>query len=101
MRAMSAILIGLLLGGCSKELELTAEDADIAWDCGGTVLGYASKDSGYESGSGANENDSDVTLWVINPSRGPVVIKLHTTAHAFSTWDAEVNGKPCRRKVLD
>jgi hypothetical protein len=88
----------------SGQFEGLSNDPNYSSDvpvCGGTVLGYASKDSGYESGSGANENDSDVTLWVINPPRGPVVIKLHTTAHAFSTWDAEVNGKPCRRKVLD
>jgi hypothetical protein len=97
-KAISTILAtGLLLGGC-KEPDI-AWNPEIAWDCGGTVIGFADADSGFESGTGGG-NDSDLTVWVVNPPPGSLVLKIHTTAHAFSTWHAELNGEPCTRKPL-
>jgi hypothetical protein len=68
--------------------------ANTAWRCGETAVGYASADSGYASGS-SGINDEDVTIIIRNPPPKEFVLELHTTAHAFSTWHAKLNGKWC------
>jgi hypothetical protein len=70
MRKAIAVLAAGLLSACGQPYSIEGDEPDIAWDCGGTLLGYASKDSGFESGSGA-ENDEDVTLWVSPLLRPP------------------------------
>jgi hypothetical protein len=77
--------------------------ADIAWNCGGTIIGYADKDLGPSTaGSGPDGkpigNDDLTTIWVVNPPRDGFVFKLYSTPHAYSTWSAELNGEPCKRK---
>jgi hypothetical protein len=67
---------------------------EIAWRCGETTIGWANEDSGYESGSGG-ANDEDNTIVVRNAPRGTFVLVFHTTAHAFSTWGAKLDGKWC------
>lgn len=69
---------------------------EIVWKCGETIIGWANEDSGYESGSGA-ANDEDNTIVVRNAPRGTFVLVFHTTAHAFSTWGAKLDGKWCDR----
>ena len=79
--------------------------AHIAWDCGGTIIGYASEDLGPSTaGVGPDGkpigNDDLATIWIVNPPRERFVFKQYSTPHALSTWRAELNGKPCSRKSL-
>jgi uncharacterized protein YraI len=80
--------------------------ADIAWNCGGTIIGYADKDLGPSTaGRGPDGkpigNDDLTTIWVVNPPRDGFVFKLYSTPHAYATWRAELNGEPCKRQAAD
>jgi hypothetical protein len=71
---------------------------DIAWRCGETEVAWTEEDSGYSSGS-SGINDSDTVIDIRNPPPRRFVLRFHTTAHAYSTWAAEMDGKPCDRIV--
>jgi hypothetical protein len=80
-------------------------DADIAWNCGGTIVGYVDQDLGpSKAGVGPDGkpigNDDQTTIWVVNPPRARFVFKQKSTPHAMSTWSAELNGKPCDRQPV-
>jgi hypothetical protein len=75
----------------------------IAWNCGGTIVRYVDQDLGPSTaGRGPDGkpigNDDLATIWVVNPPREGFVFKQHSTPHAYSTWSAELNGKPCDRQ---
>jgi uncharacterized protein YraI len=61
--------------------------ADIAWNCGGTIIGYANEDLGPSAGRGPDGkpigNDDLTTIWVANPPREGFVFKQHSTPHAY------------------
>jgi hypothetical protein len=80
-----------------KEPDIAWKKPDIAWRCGKTIVGWTQEDSGYSSGS-SGINDDDLAIIVLNPPPKKFVLKFHTTAHAYSTWAAETDGKPCDRE---
>jgi hypothetical protein len=79
--------------------------ADIAWNCGGTIIGYRDQDLGPSTaGSGPDGkpigNDDLTTIWVVNPPRERFVFKQYSTPHAYGSWGAELNGEPCKRQYV-
>jgi hypothetical protein len=79
---------------------------DISWNCGGTIVNYADEDLGPSTaGVGPDGkpigNDERMTLWVVKPPADGFVFTLHSTPHAYATWRAELNGKPCERQAAD
>ena len=88
---------------CPESTQKGIGAADIAWNCGGTIIGYADEDLGPSTaGSGPDGkpigNDVLTTIWVVNPPRERFVFKQISTPHAYSTWRTELNGKPCERR---
>jgi hypothetical protein len=91
-------LAAALLSGCNEP--------DIAWNCGQTIIGYADQDlgpsvAGSDMQGNPIGNDSLTILWVVKPPAEGFVFKLHSTPHAYATWRAELNGKPCERRPMD
>jgi hypothetical protein len=80
---------------------------EIAWKCGKTIIGYASKDTGKESGSGYGQLVSDVQDTIVIDDLpqlrfpGRIVLMIHSTAHAYSTWGVKLNGEWCERVDQD
>ena len=97
-RNIALVLAAALLSGC--------KEPEIAWNCGGTIIGYAYEDLGPSTAGWGPDgkpigNDEETTIWVANPPREGFVFKQKSTPHAFATWSAELNGKPCERQPLE
>jgi hypothetical protein len=61
-------------------------EADNAWNCGETIIGYANQDLGPSTaGVGPDGkpigNDDLTTIWVVNPPREGFVFKQYSTPH--------------------
>jgi len=84
------------------------DGAGIGWNCDGTIVAIIEEDLGpTKRGADAHgnpiEGDNDIltTVWVTNPPRGsPFLFKQYAVPmHAYGAWSAELNGKPCTRKI--
>jgi hypothetical protein len=80
-----------------------AWDPSISWNCGGTIIGFAGETLGPSvAGSDMQGNpvgdDELTTIWVVNPPER-FVFKQYSTPHAYASWAAELNGKPCKRRA--
>jgi len=76
------------------------EGIDIAWKCDGIYIALIENElQGVSRGGTYIENDVERTVWIYNPPRlppgTPLVFKQYETAHPYSTWGAELNGKSC------
>jgi uncharacterized protein YraI len=88
-----------------KFLDCSLDENPLAWSCDGTIVWYDDQDLGPSTaGRGPDGkpigNDDLATIWVVNPPSGRFVFKQYSTPHAFSTWGAELNGKPCERRHI-
>jgi hypothetical protein len=77
------------------------EGIDIAFRCDGIIIAVFEKAlEGVSRGGTYLQDDVERTVWIYNPLRSlegqPLVFKQYETAHPYSTWDAELNGKPCQ-----
>jgi hypothetical protein len=77
------------------------EGIDIAFRCDGIIIAVIEKAlEGVSRGGTYLQDDVERTVWIYNPLRSlegqPFVFKQYETAHPYSTWDAELNGKQCQ-----
>jgi len=91
---------------CPESIQKGIDESGIAWNCSGTIVAVTDEDLGPSTaGVGPDGkpigNDNLTTVWVANPPREAFVFKQYSTPHAYASWGAELNGKPCKRRPVE
>jgi hypothetical protein len=77
------------------------EHMEIAFRCNGVIIAIIEhRLEGVSRGGTYIEDDVERFVWIYDPLHvmdgQPFLFKQYETAHPYSTWDAELNGKECQ-----